>query len=75
MNQIAYDVKLHRPGCVLLQAAYGCDGQVAHSFDPESWLLAPTPDLKVYPLTPEILEQLVRITAAGKSAEGKYAEQ
>lgn len=62
-HKIAYDVKLMRPGCVLLQAAFRCDSQVAHAFDPQDWLLAPTPDLKVYPLRDDAqLKQLVEMT-------------
>jgi hypothetical protein len=62
MDKIAYDTKLKRPGCVLLQAAMGCKPEVAHPFEPSTWLIHPTPDLKVYPLTPEILEKLVIMT-------------
>jgi hypothetical protein len=44
---LVFDTKLMKPGCVLLQAAYGC-GQ-ANTFVQmtfENWLLAPTPDMK-----------------------------
>lgn len=53
----AFDFKLMRPGCVLLQAAMGCfkeDGSnPALDFPNESWLLAPTPDLKAYSIATE----------------------
>lgn len=39
-----------RPGCVILQAHFGCEGNIAHLFDTKDWLLAPTPDMRVYPL-------------------------
>lgn len=59
--KIAYDVILHRPGCVLLQAVLG-DREVAHLFPTETWLLAPTKDLKVYEVTKVQLQQLVTLT-------------
>lgn len=59
---IAYDWKLKRVGCVLLQAAMGGDVHAASEFSTDKWLLAPTPDLKLYPLTDEILEKLLAIT-------------
>lgn len=43
------DVRLRRPGCVLLQAARGCAEAsrfVSETFDSEDWLLAPTPDMR-----------------------------
>jgi hypothetical protein len=68
---IAYDCVLKRPGCVLLQAVYGAtiDRFDMQKFPSESWLINPTPDLKVYPLTPEILQQLVRITIESMKGE------
>jgi len=62
MDKIAYDTVLKRPACVLLQAAMGCEPAVAHPFDSRHWLVFPTPDLKVYPLSPGLLEWLVEIT-------------
>jgi hypothetical protein len=62
MRFIAYDLKLKRPGCVLLQAVMGGDARAASQFDPKKWLLAPTPDLKLYPLTDEVLEKLLEIS-------------
>lgn len=48
-HRFAYDTVLKRPGCALLQAAMGCDASKLYDFFlPEDWLLAPTPDLKVY---------------------------
>lgn len=58
---IAFDCTLMRPGCVLLQASLGCPYLIAQAFDQSSWLLAPTDDLKVYPLANEDqLRELVR---------------
>jgi hypothetical protein len=62
-TKIAYDTKLARPGCAIVQASMGCDPAVSHAFDTDLWLLAPTPDMAVYPLGGQItLEQLVEIT-------------
>lgn len=63
---IAYDTVLKRPGCVLLQAVTGAtitNSALAQHFDVRDWLLAPTPDLKVYQVADEDqLQQLARIT-------------
>jgi hypothetical protein len=61
---IAYDVVLHRPGCALLQAALGCggEGNLSNRFPSELWLLAPTPNLRVYLISDEDLEKLVQIS-------------
>lgn len=42
---LIYDVKLHRPACVLIQAAAGC-GRVQDFFDAVDWLDFPTPGMK-----------------------------
>ncbi len=60
--KIAFDATLMRPGCVLIQAALGGDSTVAHLFPLDSWLLAPTDDMKVYETTPEQAERLVEMT-------------
>jgi hypothetical protein len=59
---IAYDCKLKRPGCVLIQAAMATipSGLIHQYFDADSWLVAPTPDMHVYPIT---LEQLPALAA------------
>ncbi len=66
---LAYDVTLRRPGCVLLQGAMG--GTVPQEkfltlFKTESWLLAPTKDMKLYPTTPEQLEVVAKKTVVPK---------
>lgn len=58
--KIAFDVEEMRPACVLLQAAFGCETKVANKFPVETWLLAPTPNMRVYNATPEQLEALVK---------------
>ena len=60
--RIAYDCELMRPGCVLLQAALGGDVAAANLFPAETWLLAPTEGLKLYPVTRKQLRELVRKT-------------
>jgi hypothetical protein len=60
--KIAYDAKLKRPGCVLLQATLGCaEPNLAGLFPVNSWLLAPTPDLRAYPVTDAQLLKLIRM--------------
>ena len=57
--KIAFDVEQMKPGCVLLQAALGCDHILAHRFPAESWILSPTPNLRVYEVTEEQVPMLV----------------
>ena len=45
---LVYDADLRRPGCVLIQAAMGGSTSAAQLFSTASWLLAPTPGMKVY---------------------------
>lgn len=60
--KVLYDTELLRPGCVLLQAAYGCPLEAAHAFDSRDWLVAPTPAMRVYEVTDEQLPLLVKKT-------------
>ena len=62
--KIAYDTELMRPGCVLLQATLGCDYHLAHEFETQYWLLAPTDNLRVFELTKDQLKRLVKMTEA-----------
>jgi hypothetical protein len=58
MQTVVYDLKLRKPGCVLLQAAMG--GTVPNdTFPPTCWLTELTPDMKAYSITDEQLEELV----------------
>lgn len=62
VTRIAFDTKLRRPGCVLIQAAFGCAPLVAHRFPLDSWLLAPTPDMRVFAATEPQMEKLIKMT-------------
>jgi hypothetical protein len=73
LTTIAYDCTLRRPGCALLQAAYGA---TVSSFDlsrMDRWLLAPTDDLELYVVTDEQLEHLILVT--NDSPETEKGEQ
>jgi hypothetical protein len=61
MYTIAYDATLRRPGCVIIQAAYGTDADIS-LFPTESWLLMPSQDMKVYKVTEEQLKKLVEMS-------------
>jgi len=51
---LVYDPVLKQPGCVLLQAAYGCNGHDLQRHLPDAeWLLAPTKDMGRYTATEE----------------------
>lgn len=58
---LAYDMKLRRPGCVIVQAGMGGDPRIAEKFPTKSWLLAPTSAMKVYRLTDVQLAQAVEL--------------
>ncbi len=58
-DRIAFDIKLMRPACVILQAALGCDPSAAHRFSSEDWLTHLTPDMQVYPVTESQIDQLI----------------
>jgi hypothetical protein len=61
---IAYDFTLKRPGCALVQAAFGA---TLSSFDlhrMDNWLLHPTDDMRFVQVSKEQVEQLVQITQA-----------
>lgn len=59
-HTILFDPKVMKPGCPLLQAAAG-NPRIASCFDTEVWLLAPTPDMRVYEVTKAQLTRLVAI--------------
>lgn len=64
---LVYDCVLKRPACVLLQAVMGGgDAGVMHDlgFDSDSWLLAPTPDMRRIAGTREEWLRAAAITAA-----------
>jgi hypothetical protein len=60
--KILYDIHLMKVGCALLQAIHHCPNTIVHLFPPNTWFLAPTPDMKVYTITEEQLNQLVKMT-------------
>ena len=60
-HYLVYDAKLMRPGCVILQALGGgtVDGLTLQRLG--EWLVAPTPDMKLFHLSDEELETLTVI--------------
>lgn len=60
-TRIVFDVKLKRPACVLLQAAYGADSAVAHKFPVKSWLTFPTEDMHLFNATDDEMGKLVEM--------------
>lgn len=56
---LLFDIKLMRPGCVLLAATFGSSSAACQRFNSEHWLTSMTPDLKVYGITKEELDILV----------------
>jgi hypothetical protein len=65
VTTLLYDATLKRPGCVLLQAAGGGDSMLIARFPAASWLIAPTPDMRRYEVTPEQADKLVAMAEAG----------
>lgn len=62
-TKIAYDISEMKPGCVIIQAAMGCDPDVSHEFHTDHWLVSPSTGMKVYPLeSQEQLDKLVEMT-------------
>lgn len=57
---VVYDLTLDRPACVLVAAALGGSTAVAKLFPSELWLLAPTPQMKVYEISDAGLALLVK---------------
>jgi len=69
--RFAYDTHLKRPGCVLLQAALGGDIAAVNRFPVDSWLLAPTDNLRVYDIPTDLFDELVALAEAGSRLEAK----
>lgn len=59
VKTLVYDPVHNRPACVILQAVMGGSVEVGDMFPSESWLLAPTPDMKTYKVTDEEIAILV----------------
>lgn len=67
---LVYDCKLRRPGCVLLQVAMGgtVPSELFHRlFSNETWLLAPTDNMKLYRATEAELKIVAQNTKARKA--------
>ena len=71
--KIAFDCKLRRPGCVLIQAGLGgLSGALFSDYFPEeTWLLFPTDDMAVYPVTEEQLAILSEMAKNAIKNEGR----
>lgn len=66
--RLAFDTKLKRPGCVLIQAAMDGDCQILKvCFPTETWLLAYTTDMKVYNIKPDELPLLIEMAIKATS--------
>ena len=61
---IAYDPKLKRPGCAIIQAALGATipRELFDKFPAETWIAHITPDLGLRPVTKEQIEQLIEMS-------------
>jgi hypothetical protein len=62
--RIVFDAKQMKPACVLLQAAMGGDtAPFNRHFGgmPELWLVAPTPDMRVYETSDDELRKIATI--------------
>lgn len=69
---LVVDLKLRRPACVLLQAAFGCghnNGFLQMTFEPNDWLLSPTPDMQKIRGTREEWQRLAAMLANKKKKE------
>lgn len=61
MLHIVYDCKLDRPACAVVAAGFGVDSSPYLSkFDADKWVTAPTPDMAIYPITPEQVDILAK---------------
>lgn len=61
MFTIAYDTELLRPGCVMVQRALGATIPTGDLGRLDHWLLSPTKDMVVLPVTGEQFERLIQI--------------
>lgn len=67
---IAYDCERKQPGCVLIQAAMSAtipNYVLMKHFDTSDWLLTPTDDMAVYPITDD---QLPILAAKTRNRDG-----
>lgn len=61
---IVFDCTLRRPACPLLQSAMGGDTSLCGLFPAGSWLINPTPDMKVYRASREQIDKLIAMVEA-----------
>ena len=61
---IMYDCTLRKPGCVLLQCFADLPKELFYRYfgDSNCWLVAPTPDMKLYRVTKSMLPILAEKT-------------
>ncbi len=61
---IMYDAKLRKPGCVLLQCFASLPRELfwKHFGDSNCWLVHPTPDMKLYQVTEDMLPLIAEKT-------------
>jgi hypothetical protein len=60
--KIAYDIKLMKPGCALIQSVMGGSSRVKDEFSADTWLLFQTPDMHLYEVSEKQLTQLIKMT-------------
>ena len=65
MTLVAFDIEQMRPACVLVAAGMNASTEAAKRFPVESWLLSPTPGMRVYETTDEQLEKLIAVVGEG----------
>ena len=59
--KLAYDLRTCKVGCVLLQAVMGGDHGLANQFDVKDWETGYSPTMRLYEVTPEQFEKLLRM--------------
>jgi hypothetical protein len=58
-RRLCFDMKLMRPASVVLSVAMDAAPHLANKFPSELWLLAPTPNLKIYEIYEDKLKNLI----------------
>ena len=57
---IVFDVELRRPACAIVNAVLGGDHAAPMYFDPETWLVAPTPGMRPFRVRRETIESVAK---------------
>lgn len=65
------DTSVGKIGCVLLQAAYGGSSALAHQVGTDRWLLAPTPNLRVYRAKKTDIPRIIQFFQTFKDGNNK----